>query len=254
MNQSLLKLVEMQEVDLRIHELDVSSYEFPEQVAAIEAELRAATEAIEASRQRAAQVEQDKKAAQDAIAEGKAALERSQSRLSSITTNREYDAVHAEITTNQQVVGNGEKRLVTLDEDGAKAKEDIEQAEGHLAKLQEEQGPLLEELRAKIASIDGQRQALVAQRTKISEAVSPQFLRTYEHILKHRKSGVALSYVDEHEKTCAVCHRVLEPQRANELQSAKRLTICESCGSILVWKGLPGADSTAAAPAPDARQ
>jgi len=254
MNQSLLKLVEMQEIDLKIHELDVSSREFPEQVAAIETELRAATDAVAAAKRQVEQIIQERSGARSAIDNGKTALERSQSRLSTITTNREYDAVHAEISASQQVMSNAEKRLGAIGDDEAKAKAVVDEAEAHLKKVQEEQGPVLADLREKIASIDSKRQTFVAQRTAIVPSVSPQFLRTYEHILKKRRSGIALSYVDSRERLCTVCHRVLEAQRANELQAAKRLSICESCGSIMVWRDLTAQTAVNTAPDPSAQQ
>jgi predicted nucleic acid-binding Zn-ribbon protein len=254
MNQSLLKLVEMQEIDLKIHELDVSSREFPAQVAAIEAEIGAATEAVAAAKRQVEQVTQERSSARSAIDSGKTALERSQSRLSTITTNREYDAVHAEISASQQAMSNAEKRLGAIDGDETKANAVVDEAEARLKKVQEEQGPLLADLREKIASIDSKRQVLVAQRNVIAPTVSPQFLRTYEHILKKRKSGIALSYVDSRERLCTVCHRVLEAQRANELQAAKRLSICESCGSIMVWRDLASQTASGAAPETSAQQ
>lgn len=235
MNAHLQKLIALQEIDRKLHDLDVSTRQFPEQVAALEAALAQARSAVDTIVNRKAQAGKDIDGMAQAIVDAKAAVERSNTRLSTITTNREYDAVHQEIATNQQLEVNARKNQTALQEDLKKYDAAIEQAQAQLKEVEEKHSPVIAELRVKLASIDGQRQELLNQRTAAVVGVSSQHLRVYDNIRKHRKTGIALSMVQPHDKICAVCHKVLEAQLVNDIRAAKRLNICASCGSILVW-------------------
>lgn len=236
MNPNLARLIELQSIDVQIHELDMSSEHFPEQVDRLETETAEARSAIEDLRGRIAETDQEKASCETAIEEARQALERSQSRLASITTNREYDAVHTEIEANQSAMTNNKARIDTLTEDHSRLEESLKEAQERLETLENENGPQIAELKEKIAAIDGQRNELLTKRTAAVEGLSPQFLRAYEHIRKRRKTGKVLSMVADDSRTCSVCHKVLEPQVVNELRAGRRLNICQSCGSILIWQ------------------
>ncbi len=236
MNPNLARLVELQSIDLQIHELDMSSEHFPEQVEKLETEIAEARTAIEELRSRITETDQEKSSCETAVEEARQALERSQTRLTSITTNREYDAVHTEIEANQSAMTNGKARIDTLTEDHTRLEQSLNEAQERLESLENDNGPQIEELKGKIAAIDGQRNELLTKRQAVVTDLSPQYIRAYEHISKRRKSGKVLSMVTNDSRTCSVCHKVLEPQVVNELRAGRRLNICQSCGSILIWE------------------
>jgi uncharacterized protein len=255
MNQNVLKLMELQNIDTRIHELDLSSHQFPEEMAVREAAISSAQAAVKAREEQLQQLQQEKKSLAQAITDAASALERSQGRLSSITTNREYDAVHTEIETNRQAAAGAKTRLDTMDADRASAEQALADAHSAMEQTKTENEPRIGELREKVAAIDGQRQRLLAERADAATQVSSQFLRAYEHIQKRRKDGSVLSYASADSRTCSRCHKMLEPQLANEVRQASRLSICQSCGSILVWKAIAEDPALSGPPAtpPDAR-
>ena len=236
MNADLLKLVELQEIDLQIHELETSSREFPEQVAALEEGIRQGQAKMEELSTKLKEIGTERASVESGMAEVNQILERSEDRLNSITSNREYDAVHTEISANQQAVSNAKSRMTALAEDATSGEQSLNEAREQLEKLQAESSPRITELRAKIGAIDGQKAALVDKRNNIITQVTKQIVRSYEHSQKRRKSARVLSEVSPENRTCTVCHKVLESKVAAEVRKGDRLTICQSCGSILVWK------------------
>lgn len=235
MNQDLKALIDLQEIDLKINELKVSSQEFPQEVQDLEATIAAAESKVEKVRTRISDIAAEKKDLQQKVIEAGHSLERSQDRLNSITTNREYDAVHAEIETHKQIVERFHNRTTDLDSDSGGLEEALALAEEELAKVKSENDPVIAELKAKIATIDSRVAVQVAERDKIIPGVSKAFIRTYEHVLKSRKSGKVVSKVTPHDKTCSICYKVLEPQLINELRRGSKLNVCQSCGSLLIW-------------------
>jgi predicted nucleic acid-binding Zn-ribbon protein len=236
MNQNLDKLMKLQEIDSQIHDLDVSSEQFPVQVAAMEREMQDAQNSIDELLARMAQIAKDKGSAEDAMEESRQAVERSQSRLTTIRTNREYDALHSEIETNENSIASGKSRLGSLENEREQTEQAVAEARKALEELKAKNEPTVAELKSKIAAIDGRRDEFLAQRKAVAAETPPQFLRAYEHIQKRRKTGKVLSFANADSRTCSACHKVLEPQVVNEIRSAKRLSICQSCGSILIWQ------------------
>jgi predicted nucleic acid-binding Zn-ribbon protein len=236
MNADFGRLVELQNFDLQIHELVVSAQEFPAQVSDMESQLGAATEQSEQLKNRLEEIDKEKGATLATVQEAEQAAERSQERLATIRTNREYDALHMELEANQSNIRNGKARIEALDSERTQVEEAITESQTQLENLKGDLEPRITELKSKIAAIDGQKAEIQTKRDAVAAEVPPQYLRTYEHIQKRRKSGQALSYVDNAGKTCAVCHMVLQPQLVNELRAERRLNLCQSCGSILLWR------------------
>jgi len=236
MAQDLQSLVELQELDLRIHELEQSKIEFPEEVLQLEATLKNAREELEAIHGRLEQASSEIAATRQESSEASENLDKSQERLNTITTNREYDAVHTEIDTCRSRIANAQVKLKSLDEETGRLTAQGEEAEKKLEALKEENEPKIADLKEKIATIDGKIAEVVAQREALRPRVPRPFLSVYEFISKKRENRRALSIVDD-KRICSVCHKVLEPQRINEAKKASRLVQCESCGSILLWGG-----------------
>jgi predicted nucleic acid-binding Zn-ribbon protein len=246
MKADLAKLIALQDIDRQLHELEVSTRQFPERVAELEGQVAVVRKAVSDLEGRQTQTEQERAAIIAAAQEADEGLQRSQERLSSITTNREYDAIHTEIATREQAKQSAKGRLQALEDDDKKLGASIEEARGNAAKFEQEHGPQISELHEKIATIDAQRQALMARRQEALAAIPGPVLRTYERIRKRRAGSDVLSFVGPQARSCACCHMVLQPQLLSDLRTGVRLTTCQSCGSILVWQ-----DATAA-PAPGA--
>jgi len=246
MKADLSKLVALQDIDRLIHELDLSTRQFPVRVAELEGLVAAARKAASDLESRQTQAQQEKAAISGSAQEADEGLKRSQERLSSITTNREYDAIHLEIATREQARQSAKGKLQALDDEDKKLAVALEEARGSAAKVEQEHGPQIAELRQKIASIDAERQALLARRKEALAGIPPSALRAYERIRARRPGVDVLSFVGPTAKSCARCHMVLQPQLLSDLRAGTRLTTCQSCGSILVWQ------DASAAPAPGA--
>jgi hypothetical protein len=170
------------------------------------------------------------------IVQAQEGLEKSQGRLNSIKTNREYDAVHMEIETQKNIVATSESRKKKLTDEIANLKQASDAAAEDLEKSKTENGPKISELNTKIASIDSVIAGIVKERDAVLPGVGKATMRTYELIRKRRKSAKVMSLVTS-ARTCTVCYKVLEPQLVNEIKRSTRITLCQSCGSILVWTG-----------------
>jgi predicted nucleic acid-binding Zn-ribbon protein len=235
MIKDLENLIKLQEIDLKIREQEEAKRQYPADAAGLEAQISEKAAAVTTAENRLAQLASGVAAADEQAAKLRESLNKSQERLSSIQTNREYDAVHKEIEAQKAMLASSESRKAALEADIEAGKTALEGARAALESIKAELRPQIDDLNAKISAIDSVIAGIAAERDTVSPAVSLPTLRTYDSIRKKRKSGKAISQVNPEDRTCGVCSIVLQPQFCNEIRHGNKILLCENCGSILVW-------------------
>ncbi|MCU0609400.1 MAG: hypothetical protein MUF22_06505 [Chitinispirillaceae bacterium] len=229
-------LVQLQEIDLRIREQELAKELLPAAVIDLEQTIDKSKMAMDAAAAVLAQAESDFIGFEDKIRLAQEGLEKSQSRLNAIKTNREYDAVHAEIEAQKNILSSSETKKQKLADEVARLKALAETAVQEHAAIKAENDPKLAELRDKIAKLDSVIETINAERNALTPSISKPTLRTYNQILGKRKTAKVISLVDE-ARTCTVCYKMLEPQLMNEIKRATKIIMCQNCGSMFVWSG-----------------
>ncbi len=242
MLRDLEYLLQLQEIDRRIHEQELAKKQLPEAVMELEQTAEKAKKLMEATVNETDETAEELRTLEAQIVQAKEGLERSQTRLNSIKTNREYDAVHTEIETQKNIVHSSETRIKKLGEDSVELKTQAETALQEFEKFKSENDPKIAELKTTIASIDSVIAGIAKEREAVTPLVNKSILRIYDQIRKRRKDGRAISCVTE-SRTCTICYKVLEPQLVSEIKRRTKIITCQNCGSIFVW--------TEAAKAPD---
>lgn len=235
MIEDLENLKQLQEIDLRIHEQELAQKQFPDTVEELEGAIKKAKESLENYQTKLNKTQAEVNSLDDHIQKSRDLLEKSQSKLNSIKTNREYDAVHAEIENQKNSINSVEIRKKNLLDEIEKLNNTIEEKSKEYQQIKSENEPQISELKKKIAAIDSVIAGIVKERNEIAPKISKPILRTYDLIRKKRKNGNALSSITG--KTCAVCYKVLEPQLYNEIKRGRKMLLCQNCGSIFVWGG-----------------
>jgi predicted nucleic acid-binding Zn-ribbon protein len=235
MIHDLESLIQMQKIDVRINQLVQSQADYPKSLAWLETGVIKAKKAMDSISEKMTALEAEKKSVQEKVEDAKIALEKSQERLNSIKTNREYDAVHAEIETFKGVIAGADGRIKHIDEESEKQKLTLEASLADYEKIKGENEGKIADLKTKIASIDSSIAVLKQERGTVSVTVPKPLLRTYEHILARRKNGKVLSFVNTDTQTCSSCFKVLETQLINEIRRGTKMIACQNCGSIFIW-------------------
>lgn len=236
MKEEFETLSRLQDIDLRILDIEKSREEFPEQLAALEAELADAGRSLVSLQDKLTRARKSRKDVDDQIADAHAALDKSQDRLAAVKTNKEYDAVHAEMETHKHTLAGGEKRIEKIADDIANLEAKIADIEVASQARIDELTPRIEELRARIATIDTTIAEAAAEREQLAAAVLKPVLRAYENVRRGRKDGRVISTVNSTDRTCTVCYQKLQPQVVNVLRRGAGISYCQNCGSIMVWQ------------------
>ncbi len=234
MLEDLRYLLELQEIDLRIKEQELAQEQFPEQVELLNRQIAEATEAVEKVKVTLTRAEEDKKNWEEQVAKAQEGLERSQERLNSIRTNREYDAVHAEIEAQKSIINSAEQRRNSLTAEIERLQATVAEHEAELERITSENSPQIQELKEKIGAIDSNIAEITKEREVVIPKLAKHILRQYDLIRSKRKTGRAISMIKPN-RTCSICFKVLEPQLFNEIKRGIKVQLCQSCGSIMIW-------------------
>jgi uncharacterized protein len=247
MIKDLESLIQLQTIDLRIHELVLSQSNLPRTLSDLERAVSAVQKTVDAVQKQLAANAAEKKSFEEKVADAKTALDKSQERLNLIKTNKEYDAVHTEIENFKSIIAGADSRMKQLSEETDKLHQSLETHKADAEKIKSENEPKISDLKTKIASIDSSIAGIKQERAAITASMPKPLLRTYDHILSRRKNAKVLSMITNDTRTCSSCFKVLETQLINEIRRGTKLLTCQNCGAIFIWSD-PEADAKAAAP------
>lgn len=235
MLEDLKYLVELQEIDLRIKEQELAQEHFPAEVVKLNSQIEDVAATLSTIKDKLTQAQTDKSTWEEQVQKAQIGLEKSQERLNSIRTNREYDAVHAEIETQKGIINSAEQRRNALTSEIEKLQNDVAAQQAELDRITSENRPKIDELQSKIDAIDSNIAKIVVEREKLTPKIGKHILRQYDLIHSKRKNGRVLSIITS-TRTCSVCYKMLEPQLFNEIRRSNKLILCQSCGSIMIWQ------------------
>ncbi|MCK4618678.1 MAG: hypothetical protein KAT52_01905 [Desulfobacterales bacterium] len=160
-------------------------------------------------------------------------LKKSQERLASIKTNKEYQSLLKEIedvkTINSQIEDQMLECLEQMD--------DIERV---LADRNNEYEKLSKQVNKEKQTIDQETEKnnkrlaeLDTEWKKFSGKIDPQLLKTYL-MVRDKAGGIAVVPVKD--AVCRGCNINIPPQMYNDLQRCDSLKFCPSCQRIIYWK------------------
>ncbi|NOZ84732.1 MAG: hypothetical protein GXP49_00425 [Deltaproteobacteria bacterium] len=234
MLEHLRNLVNLQEVDAKIHRLKKERQEIPEKLNDLEKELEKANLGYTEQKARLIEVQRDHKIKEQALDDEEENLKKWQKRLLEIKNTREYVALQREIESQKRSNSQREEEILLMLEEIEVLGKNVALLEESYKELEKKRDSEKAAVEQKIIEIDKEVQRLDKERRERLSKVEPELLAKYEHI-RDRRAGIGVALVrDGH---CLACMMGLPPQLYNELMRYDAVHTCPSCGRILVWEG-----------------
>ncbi|NPA27320.1 MAG: hypothetical protein GXO36_06965 [Chloroflexi bacterium] len=226
----LRALYELQQIDLRLAELERRVSAARERLNAAEA-VRQAEQAFREAARAMQQAEEQLKAAEQRATQLRAKLKRSETRLydGSIRNPRELQALQAEVESLRRRLDQAEEeavaRLLAYEQVEARYLEALQ----HLEAVRRHWNVERQQLQAQIQEDEARLARLREQRAWWLNRIPADVLEQYEH-LRRIRGGLAVAGVRE--GVCGACGATLS---AAQRQQVYRMTLthCETCGRIL---------------------
>jgi predicted nucleic acid-binding Zn-ribbon protein len=225
-------LLKLQVIDYDLGELERSKDYLPDMMGNLNREIQDAKQkvvdtinALEGARVTRKKLDLD-------IQSRESELQKYQQQMMSIKTNREYDALVAEIDNLKSAISSHETEML-------KTMETIELMEKEIVTWREKESAIVENnqkqlqvLQEKMDSIGDKVSEKRGSREDLIQSISTPVMSTYERVRKGR-GGRAVVVVKK--RACSSCFKSLTPKKMQEIRRADHVHTCDYCGCLLYW-------------------
>jgi len=231
-NAELQSLVQLQELDLALKQLRDKVRRVPVELGALEQDLAECRRLYESVLKNQEEGDKHRRHLEGEVETSRQKLSKYKDQLMSVKTNKEYQAMLAEIANCDKEISAKEdqilERMILIDEWTEKqraAKKELDAREKEISAKRQE----LEAFRIQSESEMGQ---LEGQRSVLRQRLSSELVELYERIATARHGVAVAPALDQ---SCQGCHVRLRPQLFNEVKTNLQIIRCESCSRILYY-------------------
>lgn len=233
MSPDLQRLVDLQHVESAIAAARILIAAHPQKLAELDARLSAATQALDAVKQRLTANQEARRALDKDVALYQGRLSKFKDQQSAVKTNREYQALGHEIETAQQELAGVEEKMLERMMEADSIADEIKAAERQFADRRRELEAEREALAADVAAAEDSLRDATARREALLREIDPRLVATFEQVARVRK-GVAVTTATR-DGLCSVCHVRLRPAVFQQIRHNDTIVQCDSCQRILYY-------------------
>jgi len=232
LQRDLELLLDLQEIDDQLGELERSKIYLPEMIQKLESELSNLSHEIDETKNRLQENITEQKSLELEIETDKEQLEKYQVQMRVIKTNKEYDALTAEIDSKKLEVAEKEERVLTLMSSTEECNTSLGEMDKLLSEVKDGNSEQLVLLNEESENLQAKISNRLEKRTIVAKDIKRQIIGLYERV---RKGKGGLVVVPIRKRACGGCFKQIPPQRVQEIRRGDRIFSCDSCGRILIW-------------------
>jgi predicted nucleic acid-binding Zn-ribbon protein len=230
----LEQLLKLQEIDYDIGELERSKEYLPDMMENLRTEMTEAENNLETAKEAITEAKVAQNNLETDLADRESKLQKYQQQMMSIKTNKEYDALVAEIDSLKEEISQKETQLLETIDKIKVLEEKIGEYTEKAGQVKENNSKQLGILQEKVDSIGDKMNEKQVLRKEIKDAISKRTLSVYERV-RRGKGGAVIAPVKR--RACGACYSALTPKKVQEIRRADFILTCDNCGRMLYWNG-----------------
>ena len=232
MQAELEKLLILQDRDQKIRQIGLEIKTLPQQRKNLEAQLAATAASLESLKQRARQLEVDRKKLELDVGTRQSSISRLKTQQYETRKNDEFSAMGREIERYQQEISGLEDQELELMEQADKLRAEISTAEKMAAAGRDSVNRQLADLEEKSKTLQTQLEQFKSERAQLAQNIEEDVVERYERLFASK--GDAAIVAVEH-GVCTGCHMKVTTATVVQVKSGNEIVSCEQCGRILYW-------------------
>jgi len=225
-------LLELQVIDYDLGELERSKDYLPDMMENLQREVDDAKQKVVDTASALEEAKVTQKKLELDIQTREAELQKYQQQMMAIKTNKEYDALVAEIDNLKSAITTSYTELETTEATNKQLEQNIVEYREKETSTVENNQKQLAVLQEKMDSVGDKVSAKRESRQNVTSSISKPLIATYERVRKGR-GGRAVVMVKK--KACNSCFKALTPHRIQEIKRVNKVLVCEFCGCLLYW-------------------
>lgn len=227
---SVKNIVELQNIDLQLMELEEILGDLPKKVKESIAEEEQMIVRIKSSKERVKEIQLELSKMELRVKEDIEKIDNLKDQLFQVTTNKQYDAIMAEIDHLKEQLDSDENVEIELLEEKEELEKIITEQEQNVESVGKdlvEKRKSLEEMMHESAD---QKKELEEKRKVLAKAVEPNVLKRYNLVRNARYGTAAVPVIGN---SCSGCGAVVPPQKIAEIKEDKTPHTCDECMRFL---------------------
>jgi predicted nucleic acid-binding Zn-ribbon protein len=226
----LEQLLVLQDRQQKIRQIENEIRTVPLQRTNLEGQLAASAAALEAVKQRARQVEVDRKNLELDVGTRQQSIARLRTQQYETRKNDEFQAIGHEIDRYEKEITAIEDRELELMDQADKLKGEIGAEEKKTATTKEMVTRQLHDLDAKGNTLAGRLEELKKERADLAATIDEDLLDRFNRLFASKGDAAVVAL--EHD-VCTGCHMRVTTATAMRVRAGKEIVSCEQCGRIL---------------------
>jgi predicted nucleic acid-binding Zn-ribbon protein len=226
----LEQLLVLQDRQQKIKQIETEIKTLPLQKNNLEAQLAASAASVEALKQKARQVEIERKKLELDVGTRAESIARLKTQQYQTRKNDEFQAIGHEIERYENEIRKIEDEELELMVEADKVKGDLAAEEKKAATVKESIGRQITDLDEKSKVLQARLEELTKERSELAGKIDEDVLGRFERLFNSKGDAAVVAL--EHE-VCTGCHMKVTTQTAHRAKAGKEIVSCENCGRIL---------------------
>ena len=232
MHPQISILVKLQNSDFSIEKVEEAREEYPRRIELMKANLEVRRKTTDAEREKLEALEKERRAKERSLEQETERIKKSEEKLDTVKTNREYQAALKEIALAKELNGKNEDDIINILEELEVLKKELKEKEDSLSVTYREFEKEKKELTEKLKKFEKQLSTKKKNRERLLSEIDSEKRKMYENI-KERRHGIAVVSVKK--GSCQGCYMDIPPQLYNEVQKGTDFIACPNCNRILYF-------------------
>jgi predicted nucleic acid-binding Zn-ribbon protein len=229
-HSELEQLLILQDREQKIRQIRTEIETVPLRRESLEAQLAASRASVEVLKQRARQVEMDRKKLELDVGTRAETVARLKTQQYQTRKNDEFQAIGHEIERYENEIQKIEDEELELMVLADKVKADLAEEEKKAAAAKDSITRQTADLEDKSKALESQLQGLTTERSELAGKIDEDLLARFERLFQSK--GDAAIVAIEH-GVCTGCHMKVTTATASQVKVGKEIVNCENCGRIL---------------------
>jgi uncharacterized protein len=229
-------LEQLQEIDLQVDVMKTAQNNLQTDMNGIARALDDAREGLASLQTRAAQLDKDKIELETSHAAELVNIQRSETNMKEIKTNKEYQAVGREIAAARKQVAELEDQVLQKITQFDELNNEIAAVQATLAELEQNTEQRRSEKQGEIDKVQHTIDADNLRRQVITKELPANVIKRYDSLRAQRRGQAVAMARDGY---CLGCNMQLPPQLYNSLFKCEELITCPHCQRMLILKHQP---------------
>ncbi len=232
--EKLDALFELQKIDSEIDKIRTIRGELPLEVQDLEDEVAGLQTRISNFESELKELETEISDRKNASKESESAIAKYKEQQNNVRNNREYDSLSKEIEFQELEIKLHEKKSKEAKFKMESKVEVVESAKTQLEFRINDLATKKAELDAIIAETQVDEDRLLKSSENAKKNIEERLLFAYDRLRTNAKNGLAVVSVDR--DACGGCFNKIPAQRQLDIETKKKIIVCEHCGRILYPK------------------